>query len=70
MFSIFSVHVFLLCFVVCYYRMSQEENDSIPSPPSMVEDPNAFVVHDFIDPILAHDPSRRAKSNDPSWKYA
>jgi hypothetical protein len=43
------------------------------SPTRNVDDATSsftFIIHSSIDPVLAREPSRRAKSQDPGWKYA
>jgi hypothetical protein len=43
------------------------------SPTRNVDDATSsftLIIHSSIDPVLAREPSRRAKSQDPGWKYA
>ena len=47
---------------------SQEISESTPLPPS--QEQYSWCIHSSIDPVLASDKSRKAKSNDPGWKYA
>ena len=48
--------------------MSQEENS--PTLPRNEVQEASFTLHPSVDLVLARDKSRRAKSNDPGWKYA
>ena len=48
--------------------MSQEK--SSPTLPRNEVQEASFTLHPSIDYVLARDKSRRAKSNDPGWKYA
>ena len=62
------VFLFFVFYLLMIHRMSQEENSPPQLPPSQVQEAS-FILHHVIDPILSRDEARRAKSDDPEWKY-
>jgi hypothetical protein len=51
---------------------TENQDETLESTPQESQETSTidFVVHPTIDVILARDKSRRAKSDDPGWKYA